>query len=69
MSETYPAISVKGGKVHRPAETTRDRMAWLRPMTTVCGRTVAPLNVYDTIEAATGGRPARMCSQCEKETP
>lgn len=61
--ETYEAIQVSGGKIHRPKVTTQPRMSWFKPMDTVCGRTVTPLNVYATVEDAVN-RHRALCIQC-----
>lgn len=66
-AETYGVIQVSGGKFHRPAETTRDRMEWFTPMRTECGATVEPLNVFDgQLDALRycGGRTEHLCKRC-----
>jgi hypothetical protein len=65
--ETYQVIQVKGGKFHRPDQTTRERGAWFRPIVTACHHTVTPLNVFSSEDDAlsyTGGREQFLCRKC-----
>lgn len=72
MTQAIEIVSVKGGKFHRPDNTTfngngRDlRDARLMR----CGRSLIPLNFFETIADAakyTGGRlESHICQQCER---
>jgi hypothetical protein len=67
LTETHEAIQVKGGKFHRPKQTTHARMEWLKPMPTECGYTVTPLNVFNDIARVleyTGGHREHLCAKC-----
>jgi len=67
QTETHEVIQVKGGKFHRPKQTTHARMEWLKPMPTECGYTVTPLNVFNDIARAleyTGGHREHLCAKC-----
>jgi hypothetical protein len=60
-------FSVSGGKYHYAAGAIHESAAWC-PTRTLCGRTVTPLNYYETAADAdhyTGGRLAMyQCRQC-----
>ena len=67
LTETHEVIQVKGGKFHRPKQTTHARMEWLKPMPTECGYTVTALNVFNDIAHAleyTGGHREHLCAKC-----
>ena len=67
--DTYALISVANGKYHKPAGPI-PRSQVFRPILTVCGRTVTPLNYYKTTNDAnsyTGGRlPRHLCQHCSR---
>lgn len=60
-------FSVSGGKFHKPATAPTREEAW-KPRLTVCGRTVTPVNFFETAEDAnlyTGGRlHLYLCRHC-----
>lgn len=71
--ETIEIVSVKDGKFHRPGSVEfnggSNDLRNARLMR--CGRSLVPLNVFETIASAdrhTGGRLERyICQQCERK--
>jgi hypothetical protein len=69
VGEKYDVVSVKGGKFHKPVNTEFNRAepSW-KPRLMQCGRTVQPLNFFETVDDAdkySGGRIERFgCKQC-----
>lgn len=63
----WPECSLYGIEIHYAAGAIHQSAAWC-PTRTMCGRTVTPLNYYDTTADAdrwTGGRLAsHACKQC-----
>lgn len=73
MNEQIEIVSVKGGKYHRPDDTlfSDGGHAFRDARLMRCGRSLVPLNLFQTIADAdkyTGGRLDRyICQHCERK--